>query len=549
MGMQKTDFKNLILIWGILLFFVILTYAHHGHLIIDNGREAYYPTQILLGKVLYRDIFNVYGPFAYMFNALLFKIFGINLNVLYLSGYVCAYLITTIIYLLARKFLNPFLSFSISFYTILLGMSAPYLFDFVFPYSYGMLYGLVAFLASLFFLLKYQENQNKISYLYSSCFFAGLSTINKYDFLPYLLVILFAIFSQKLKIKEYFISLFFLLFVPVSCFLILFLQGLTIENLLFSIKYIKKLFHSPTLTYFYVSQGIFPHKYLIKTLSKELFIVFLPLFSLFFAFRKPAKITSIIIVILSVIATCKSFSHISFGFIPILITVLLIINIKSIYKNKVLFFLVISALSVSMKGYWLLITRSYGIFFAGILIITLLSLIFNVYKKQNTSLNQGVAGFYIVLVALILSYANFEIIATKTNLISTDRGKIYVNSYYYKPTLEFIKYLKQNTKKTDKVVILPEGALINFLTDRKSDDYFISMIPPYVETFEEDYIIKHFKKTKPEYIVINNWNAEDYSLSSICDSYAAKFCEYVKENYSKEKVISEKFKYTIFKLK
>lgn len=547
--MQKTDFKNIFILWIILTFFIILTYAHHGHLIIDNGREAYYPTQILLGKVLYKDIFNIYGPFSYLFNALLFKIFGINLNVLYLSGCVCAYLITTIIYLLARRFLNPILSFSISFYTILLGMSAPYLFDFVFPYSYGMLYGLVAFLASLFFLIKYLENQNKISYLYLSCFFAGVSAINKYDFLPYLLVMLFAIFSQKLKIKEYFVSLFFLLFVPVGCFFILFLQGLTIENLLFSAKYIKKLSHSPTLTYFYVSQGIFPHKYLIKTLSKELFIVLLPLFSLFFALRKPVKITSIIIIFLSVFATCKLFSHMSFGFIPILITVLLIINFKDIYKNKVLFFLVISALSVSMKVYWILITKNYGMFFAGILVLTLLSLIFDVYKKQNTFLNQRVAGFYIVLVALILSYANFETIITKTNLISADRGKIYVNSYYYKPTEEFIKYIKQNTKKTDKVVILPEGALINFLTERESDDYFISLIPPYVETFQEDYIIKHFKETKPKYIVINNWNTEDYYLSSICDNYAAKFCKYVKENYSKEKVISEKFKYTIYKSK
>lgn len=547
--MQKTDFKNLILIWGILLFFVILTYAHHGHLIIDNGREAYYPTQILLGKVLYKDIFNIYGPFAYMFNAFLFKVFGINLDVLYLAGCVCAYLITTIIYLLARRFLNPILSFSISFYTILLGMSAPYLFDFVFPYSYGMLYGLVAFLVSLFFLLKYQESQNKISYLYSSCFFAGLSAINKYDFLPYLLVMLFAIFSQKLKIKEYFVSLFFLSFVPVGCFLILFLQGLTIENLFFSIKYIKKLSHSPTLTYFYVSQGIFPHKYLIKALSKELFIVLLPLFSLFFALRKPAKITSIIIVLLSVVATCKLFSHTSFGFIPILITVLLIINVKNIYKNKPLFFLAISTLSVSMKVYWILITRNYGMFFAGILLLTLLSIIFNVYKKQNTFLNQLVASFYIVLTALVLSYTNFETIATKSNLISTDRGRIYVNSYYYKPTLEFIKYIKQNTKKTDKVVILPEGALINFLTERESDDYFISMIPPYVETFGEDYIINHFQKVKPEYIVINNWSTKDYYLKGICDDYAIQFCKYVNDNYKKEKVISDKFKYTIYKLK
>jgi len=89
------DLKYLISLWIILLLAIIATYAHQGHLIIDCGREVYYPTQILLGKVLYKDILNIYGPFSYMFNALLFKIFGINLNVLYISGCVCTFSIST----------------------------------------------------------------------------------------------------------------------------------------------------------------------------------------------------------------------------------------------------------------------------------------------------------------------------------------------------------------------------------------------------------------------------------------------------------------------
>lgn len=547
--MQKTDLKNLIFLWGILLFFAILTYAHHGHLIIDDGREAYYPTLILQGKVLYKDIFNIYGPFAYMFNALLFKTFGIHLSVLYFAGYICAYLITTLIYLIARRFLTPFLSFSASLYTIILGMTTPYLFDFVFPYSYGMLYGLVAFLISLFFLLKYQKKQDKIYYLYISCFFAGLSAINKYDFLPYLAVILFAIFSRKLKLKEYFIALFLTFLVPLCCFTILFFQGLNINDLTLALYYIKKLSKSNTLNYFYISQGILPHKYLIKTLSEEFLKSLFPLFCIMFASKKPTKITSIIIMGLSFVAMYKIFSSISFGFVPILITILTLFNFKSIYKNKILLFLIISTLSVSMKAYWLLITRNYGVFFVGILLVALFCLIFETYKKYNSEINQKAVGIYILMAALIFFKANFEILKTKNHLINTNRGKIYVNSYYYKPTLELINYIKTHTKKTDKIVILPEGALINFLTERESDDYFISMIPPYAEIFGDKHIIKHFQKANPKYIVINNWNTQDYYLSSICDNYAIGFCNFVKKNYTKEKVISDKFEYTIYRLK
>ena len=53
------DLKYLIAIWILLIIAIISTYAHHGHLILDCGREVYYPTQVLLGKVLYKDIFNM----------------------------------------------------------------------------------------------------------------------------------------------------------------------------------------------------------------------------------------------------------------------------------------------------------------------------------------------------------------------------------------------------------------------------------------------------------------------------------------------------------
>lgn len=43
-------------------------------LIIDFGRELYFPWQIASGKVLYRDIAHVFGPLSQHFNAMLFKL-------------------------------------------------------------------------------------------------------------------------------------------------------------------------------------------------------------------------------------------------------------------------------------------------------------------------------------------------------------------------------------------------------------------------------------------------------------------------------------------
>ena len=67
--------KYLISIIFLTIIAIWITYAHNIHPIIDCGREVYYPQEILNGKVLYKDLFNIYGPFAYLFNAFLYKIF------------------------------------------------------------------------------------------------------------------------------------------------------------------------------------------------------------------------------------------------------------------------------------------------------------------------------------------------------------------------------------------------------------------------------------------------------------------------------------------
>lgn len=543
----NTNLLYLVPLWIISILALMVTYSHHGHLLVDCGREVYYPTQVLLGKVLYKDIFNIYGPFSYMFNAMLFKIFGVNLNVLYLAGCVCALSVITLIYLISIKFLSKILSFAISIFTVSIGVLSLHLFNFVFPYSYGMLYGLVAFLFSVWLLLKYQKTPVKTSFLYLSCFFAGLCIASKYEFAPYMFIVLYSMIKIKpLKFKEYYYSIFSFLFIPVFCFGILFLQGLRFEDLISTFLVLKKMTQTETLKYFYHAQGIYfnPKNFKFELISFILAIF--PLATFVYGFNVKNKLISAVMILLSLFLMLHCTNPLSFSLIPLSIVVLAIWDFKKSKNNLALQILVFSALLFSLKVFWSLAIVTYGIFFVSYLLIAILALVMDKFADKN--INQNAIGIYLIILSLFLALGNTKI--KKNYLIKTERGRIYTTGYFYKSSVELIDYINKNTKKADSIVILPEGAMINFLTQRPTDNYFTSLIPLYVETFGEEKIINHFKESKPEYIIFNNWDSSrDYYFKTICNDYALSFCSFVAKNYTQEKVIDNGFRYLIFKKK
>lgn len=550
MNESKLDKLFLILIWGILFLSIIFSFAHYGQIIIDSGREVYYPVQILSGKILYKDIFNIYGPFAYMFNAFLFKIFGINLNVLYVAGCFCAFSVVTLIYMISNHFLTKFLSFSISIFTIAIGVLNTNLFNFVFPYSYGMLYGIIGFLVSFLFLVKYSKAPEKTFFLYISGFFAGLCVASKYEFFLYLILIFYAMFKVKsLKLSQYYYAIFSCLFVPAFCFGILFLQGVDIHDLITTAQLIKKMMASQTLKYFYISQGVYFNLYTPIFLLKHFIITAVPLslFVLAFKIRNKALFIASFIILCGVMF--YSLNEEIFAFFPLLIVILIVFNLKNIIKNIPLMLLAFGSVFISVKVFWGLVTLNYGVFFESFLLITALALVFDILKNKNKDINYKAIAIYILVISICLGIKNIQETGTKDSLVSSNYGKIYTTEFYYKATDKLIYYIEKNTKKTDSILILPEGLMVNFLTNRKSDNYYSSLIPLYVETFGEKNIINHLKNNKPDYIVFNNFDTSNYYFHNICNDYAFSLCRFVAENYTQKEVIDEGFRYLIFKKK
>jgi 4-amino-4-deoxy-L-arabinose transferase-like glycosyltransferase len=145
--------------------------------LLDHGREMHLPARILAGEQLYTDVQFLYGPFAPYFNALLYGLFGVNLAVLHASGAVCAVLVLALIYCLARQVLDVWPAAATTGLVLVvcaLKSTANYLQ----PYAYAALYGLLFSLVSLTFAVRFVQTWRK-SWLRWAGLLAGLAVICK----------------------------------------------------------------------------------------------------------------------------------------------------------------------------------------------------------------------------------------------------------------------------------------------------------------------------------------------------------------------------------
>src|SRR5215470_1369222 len=128
--------------------------------LIDHGREMNLPARVLAGERLYSDVQFLYGPFAPHFNALLYRVFGIHLSVLKVSGAVCALLILLMTYRLARTLMSDWesvLAAGLALAICALKSAANY----IQPYAYAALYSLVFALGSLSATVNYIRRRSE----------------------------------------------------------------------------------------------------------------------------------------------------------------------------------------------------------------------------------------------------------------------------------------------------------------------------------------------------------------------------------------------------
>ncbi len=559
--MKNERFASIILAFLFVLNAIIF-WCKQGSFIIDTGREFYIPYQMLKGEILYKDIFNIYGPLSYQINSVAYLLFGQNITSLLIFGLFNSFVILLSIYFIAREFLSEHLSILIGIFVIYSTIFMPDLFNSNMPYAYAISYALSGLLVSVFFLIKYVKNQKPL-YIYLACFFAGFSLANKYEYVFYpILVLYILLFSSKPDLKKIVNSLLCFFIIPVISYGVLFLQGLTLADFCNNLSAIVNLSKTYTLKYFYTnSVGFyFNYKIFIFLLLKffTLIIMFLLLYSGVLIERKISQkafgyLFRFVYVFIFIFAIFLVDIY-PLGLLAVINLILLAAFFKKIFVDKPLFVLMLCSITASLKTFWGMNAYLYGVFVIPLLLVSTVVIFFKIsswFTKNEDIIFNIKKALYITVLAFTVSFMlrDYYAISQKNELIETSRGRVYSYPFIAKPNRELIDYIDTNTKKTDKVVILPETPFANFLTDRDSDNYYSSLIPLYFETFTEKKIIEHFKNTRPEYIVLNNRDTSDYGLQYICKDYALGFCEFVYKNYKADALFGDEYKILVFKRK
>ena len=487
--MQKYLEKDWFISVLISVLFVILLpffFMKQGLLLIDTGREYYISQQVMQGKVLYKDILNIYGPFAYQLNAVLFSIFGDKLSVPYVMGVINSLVMVLSIFFLSREFLNKQMSALISVLTIFSLVYTPFLYNSNIAYSYGFIYATSSLLLSILFFIKSTKN---IKYSYFASFFAGMCLANKYEFIlfPILLFFVFA-FSKELNIKEKLLNLLALFFLPVTCLAVLFVQGLTFSDLKNAFEIMLTMATSDNMRLFYSNFG-----------------------NMFLNFSS----------YISAIINTKFFAVL--GFLPIINLILFLAQIKSIKENKTKLLFCIASILASLKFILFMNVEHMGAFYFPLCILTTFVLC---EKFNNNQLK------YIILLGLISLFItqDFNALNDKTYNLKTSKGSIQLYERDGRIIDFAYSFITQMTRKTDKVLVLPEGAIINYLTNRKSDNQFHNLVPLYYsDTFGEEKVLKHFNDNPVDYYVILPISTSEYGSDVFC-SYANNFCNMIKNS-------------------
>jgi hypothetical protein len=169
------------LVVGVAAALAWYTWGHWGNFQIDNGRELYVPVEILKGKLLFRDLWYMYGPLAPYLKALLFRIFGVQLTMLYFLGLTLTIGMALVTFEVSRFFRMGIVGSTLPPLLFLVEAFYPFIRNFVFPYSYAASIGAFLGMLCVYFVLRH-ASEFRARHLALASVLTGLEILDKQEF-------------------------------------------------------------------------------------------------------------------------------------------------------------------------------------------------------------------------------------------------------------------------------------------------------------------------------------------------------------------------------
>jgi hypothetical protein len=154
----------------------MLTWRKWGEMLVDFGVQLYLPWKLSTGAVLYRDVaYLTGGPMSQYYHALLFRAFGVSLLTVVVSNLVILALLVAMVYGCFYRISDAWTATMAGLALVLVFAFAQFrglgIFNYVSPYSHELVHGLVLSIVVLWLLSRWLLEER-----ITSAFLAGMGS-------------------------------------------------------------------------------------------------------------------------------------------------------------------------------------------------------------------------------------------------------------------------------------------------------------------------------------------------------------------------------------
>ena len=256
----------------------------------------------------------------------------------------------------------------------------------------------------------------------------------------------------------------------------------------------------------------------------------------YFLFKKQKILSILLLAFLFVKVYPNLFFHLGF-FIAVILSA---INRKKIkQKDIILLFFCFVLCSKSIFAIDSLLYSNFGYCL----------MIFYIIRQMYLLLNKKWVIWQFVVLFVSLSVGQFFVYFNNPKVpFKTDIGTIWLFNYNYNLFKQIDGYLKDNLKKGETFIVLPEGQILNLIYKTPWGFYNSTFTPLDFEIFGDKNLAERLKENKTDYIIFYPRNTEEYGARAICFDYAVDFCKFIDDNYKRDAIFGDSAEVLIYKI-
>ena len=183
---NRIEISGLFTLLALGLFFLVTSWRKWPDPLIDFGNNLYTAWRLSNGAVLYRDVVVDYGPLSQIFDGLLFKVFGPGMMVLVFANLVVFSAIASLIYFFFRKAWGPLSAFvAVAIFIAVFAFPQSLVlgnYNYLTPYSEETVHGFLICLILLVVLWRWITKPS-LARTFLAGFLFGLTIILKPEFM------------------------------------------------------------------------------------------------------------------------------------------------------------------------------------------------------------------------------------------------------------------------------------------------------------------------------------------------------------------------------